>query len=377
MATNNILKRYVGGQWVPVVVGAQGPTGATGATGITGTTGATGSTGPQGATGSTGLIGATGSTGATGPLGATGSTGATGPIGATGSTGATGPIGATGATGATGPLGATGSTGATGPVGATGATGLQGATGSTGPQGSTGSTGPQGSTGSTGPQGSTGATGPTGSLIAWSRKTTTYTLAADERIIADTAGGPFTITLPATPSTGTYAQIADGANWATNNLTLARNGSTIEGLAENLILDIQGAIVELVYDGTTWEVFASLGVSTPDYSVSTITNATGTVTHNFSNGAIFNHTSISGNFTANITNFNPTNNTTINVVLILNQGVTAYVPTGLQLNGVTQTINWQGGSAPSGNANKKDIVNFSIAYISSTYTVFGQLTTFG
>jgi hypothetical protein len=54
--------------------------------------------------------------------------------------------------------------------------------------------------------------------------------------------------------------IADAGNsWGTNNLTVGRNGSTIGGLAENLVCDITGASVQFVYDGTTWEVYAQIG----------------------------------------------------------------------------------------------------------------------
>lgn len=245
--------------------------------------------------------------------------------------------------------------------------------------GARGPTGPTGAASTVvGPTGPTGTMGPSGSLLPWTKVTSNTTLVADSRTIADTSSGVFTVTLPASPTTGTYLQIADGANWNTNPLTVARNGSTIEGIADDLILDIQGAIIELVYDGTTWEAFASVGVSTPDYTVTTITGATGVVTHNLSAGSIFNHNSINSNFTVNLTNFNPTSNTTTNIVLVLNQSTTPYVPTALQIAGVAQTILWQGGSVtPSGNASKKDIVNFSVMYVGGVYTVFGQLTTFG
>jgi hypothetical protein len=77
-----------------------------------------------------------------------------------------------------------------------------------------------------------------------------------DRIIATTTGGSFTITLPATPSAGAEVIIADGDNWQTNNLTINRNGSTIKGLAENLVMDIAGVKAEFVYSGSTWLVFA-------------------------------------------------------------------------------------------------------------------------
>jgi hypothetical protein len=74
--------------------------------------------------------------------------------------------------------------------------------------------------------------------------------------LADTSGGAFTITLPATPSAGNYIEINDPKKtWATNNLTVARNGSNIDSLAEDLVCNISAAI-GLTYINSTigWEV---------------------------------------------------------------------------------------------------------------------------
>ena len=95
-----------------------------------------------------------------------------------------------------------------------------------------------------------------GGSSPWTFKTANYTAVDKDRIIATTTGGSFTITLPATPSAGAEVIIADGDNWQTNNLTINRNGSTIKGLAENLIMDIAGVKAEFVYSGSTWLVFA-------------------------------------------------------------------------------------------------------------------------
>lgn len=92
--------------------------------------------------------------------------------------------------------------------------------------------------------------------VTYTVKTANYTAVAKDAIIADTTAGSFTITLPATPTTGSQVIIADGGNWAVNNLTIARNASTIEGIAEDLICDVQGASLQLVYNGSTWEVYA-------------------------------------------------------------------------------------------------------------------------
>ena len=91
-------------------------------------------------------------------------------------------------------------------------------------------------------------------------KTANYTTSDLEGVLADTSGGAFTVTLPATPATGAQVVIADSGNaWGTNNLTIARNGSTIANAAENLVCNITGVSVQLVYDGTTWEVYTQLG----------------------------------------------------------------------------------------------------------------------
>ena len=96
--------------------------------------------------------------------------------------------------------------------------------------------------------------------IEYEVKTANYTAADKEGILADTSGGAFTVTLPATPATGAQVIVADPTgDWGTENLTIDRNGETISDVAEDLICDISGASVQLVYDGTTWAVYAQVG----------------------------------------------------------------------------------------------------------------------
>lgn len=113
--------------------------------------------------------------------------------------------------------------------------------------------------------------------IAFTRKTAAYTLSASEGIIADTTGGVFTVTLPATPAEGDTVYISDGGDWSTNNLTVARNGSTIDGLAEDFVMDVGDVAVQFVYDGATWQVYpmgAGTGPAGADGINSTVTVGT-------------------------------------------------------------------------------------------------------
>lgn len=95
---------------------------------------------------------------------------------------------------------------------------------------------------------------------AYTVKTANYTAASGDNLLANTSGGSFTITLPASPTVGSIVTIADAGSFATNTLTVARNGSTIEGLAEDVVLDISGVLVQFIYSGTTWQIYAQAGV---------------------------------------------------------------------------------------------------------------------
>lgn len=91
-----------------------------------------------------------------------------------------------------------------------------------------------------------------GTGVAWVTKTTTYTAVSGDHILANTTGGSFTITLPATPSANDFVVIKSG--FFTSNtkvLTIARNGSNIMNLAENMTIQQANVQVTLVYNATT------------------------------------------------------------------------------------------------------------------------------
>lgn len=74
--------------------------------------------------------------------------------------------------------------------------------------------------------------------------------------MANTTAAAFTITLPAIVNNYTEIVFADHYNqWATRNLTIARNGQNIEGLGEDLICNVAGLQFTMRYEGTTWRVY--------------------------------------------------------------------------------------------------------------------------
>jgi hypothetical protein len=103
-------------------------------------------------------------------------------------------------------------------------------------------------------QGTAAGFGPTGA-VSWN--TTKITADPNPAVtgvgyFADTTSAAFTITLPSSPSAGAVVGIADYANtFATNNLTVGRNGSNIGGVASNSILSTSGVSVTFVYVDAT------------------------------------------------------------------------------------------------------------------------------
>lgn len=87
-----------------------------------------------------------------------------------------------------------------------------------------------------------------------------YTARDGDDLIVDTTSGPYTITLPSSPSLGAKVTIRDGSGtFAANNLTIARNGQLIQGLASDLNATVNGEKLELVYYNATygWRVWTS------------------------------------------------------------------------------------------------------------------------
>ena len=83
-----------------------------------------------------------------------------------------------------------------------------------------------------------------------------YTAVNGDQVLVDTSGSgigaPVTINLPASPSVGDEVHFIDsGNNLASNNLTIGRNSSNINGSASNLVVSTNLAAFTLVYVNST------------------------------------------------------------------------------------------------------------------------------
>jgi hypothetical protein len=204
-----------------------------------------------------------------------------------------------------------------------------------------------------------------------------------------TTSGAYALTL--TLSNTTSVTLPTSGTLVNTSVTTLSSLSTIGTLASNLLftdatydIGASGATrprdLYLSRAATIGGALTVSGTTTLQQStevLNTKTSATGTVTHDFSTGAVFHHSSISANFTANITNVPTTNNRTIVVSMILVQGVSPFIPNALQIDGSAQTIKWQDNTVPTGNASKVDIVSFSLIRTGSAWTVLGGLSTYG
>jgi len=90
--------------------------------------------------------------------------------------------------------------------------------------------------------------------VSWdtTKKTSGFTAVSGVGYFCDTNSAAFTVTLPATPSAGNVVAVSDyTGTFATNNLTIGRNGSNINGAASDYVIYKNNTTAQFIYVDAT------------------------------------------------------------------------------------------------------------------------------
>lgn len=224
----------------------------------------------------------------------------------------------------------------------------------------------------------TGASGGLGSLQAINNTITAPPTDVDIVLSPDGTGltevrGDFTVTSgDDSNSSTTGSVIVTGGVGVTGNLNVDSFSSPVNGLPIGIdpATPSTGSFTSLT----------STGLALLDEVLevaNTISNATGTVTHNFNSGGIWIHSSITDNFTVNLTNVPTTNDRQFTITLLLLQGADPKFANAFQIDGSAENIYWPGGKIGIPRANQLDIQTFTLTRVGSTWYVESNLTSSG
>jgi len=94
----------------------------------------------------------------------------------------------------------------------------------------------------------------------WKKINTSYSASNGDKLSVNTTSGVLEIILPQNPQQFEEITLADHyASWGNNNATVLRNGTTIENMAQDLILNTDWPNqITLRYEASTWRVYSIL-----------------------------------------------------------------------------------------------------------------------
>jgi hypothetical protein len=150
------------------------------------------------------------------------------------------------------------------------------------------------------------------------KKTAAFTAVSGNGYFVDTTSAALTVTLPASPSAGDIVAVADYAGTAaTNNITIARNSSKIEGETENGLINVNRESKTLVYVDATQGWVAVNDNADPVLNPLFVTATGGTIT-TCGNFKIHTFTG-PGTFTVSCAG-NPVGSTTVDYLVVAGGG---------------------------------------------------------
>ena len=185
--------------------------------------------------------------------------------------------------------------------------------------------------------------------------------------ISGTLNGPVNGDLKGSVFADDSTLLVDGVNGIipaenlSGTATIDVTGNVTGNLTGNAAGDHTGTFTgDLIIDGYSTELVQS--------------SLTGTsISMSLALGSVGYVASPSGDITLNLTNVPTTDDRSISVSVILDQGATPYEITTLQIGGLGQTINWPDGIAPSGTVNGYDVFTFNLIRVGATWIVLGNM----
>lgn len=88
-----------------------------------------------------------------------------------------------------------------------------------------------------------------GGGLLWSTISGTTTLEASKGYVLNSAGGVFTVTMPASPEVGDVVGFAGLGDIETSNVTVSLNGLNMNGSPDDLVIDLNYCYFEMLYTG--------------------------------------------------------------------------------------------------------------------------------
>lgn len=96
-------------------------------------------------------------------------------------------------------------------------------------------------------------------IVRYQQTWNTYVAIADppalpnDEILADSSGGSFNITMPSSPTIGQRFRVVDAkGTFGTYPVTILRNGQPLKGVADDLVCDLDGMIIDFYYTDATY-----------------------------------------------------------------------------------------------------------------------------
>jgi hypothetical protein len=138
---------------------------------------------------------------------------------------------------------------------------------------------------------------------------------------------------------------------------------------------IPSSVADFTVTGTL-NVTGITSVQELQETVNTVSAPASPQSFNWTTGSVFYVSSMSANFTANITNLPTTANRIYVITFILVQGVTPYFINALQVAGSSVSIRWSGGTAPTATGSRQEFETIALYYSGSAWTAYGQYSSY-